>query len=100
MAGDLAGLIPRECYWVPVPNRGGFTDNTLLLAHFVSGLSTGRAKVLDIVKGNARPSIYELKKEGKKMDDDLLGFRLSRRSPNDRRIYLLDNVLATGFTIN
>ena len=100
MAGDLAGLIPRECYLVPVPNRGGFADNTLLLAHFIAGLSTGRAKVLDILKGKPRDSVYALKKEGLELDAGLLGFRLSHKSPDDRKkVYLLDNVIATGFTM-
>ena len=65
----------RREFWrhlVPIPNRDGFADNTLLLAHFVSGMTGGKGKVLDIMKGNARASIYDLKKEGKNMDDDLL----------------------------
>ena len=72
MASDLAGLILDDCHLVPIPNRDGFADNTLLLAHFVSGMTGGKGKVLDIMKGNARASIYDLKKEGKNMDDDLL----------------------------
>jgi hypothetical protein len=99
MASDLAGLIQSDCYLVPVPNREGFADNTLLLAHFVSGMSGGKAKVMDIIRGNPRASVYELKKEGMILDDGLLGFQLTGRIPDDRRLYLLDNVLSTGFTM-
>lgn len=99
MANDLVGLIREDCYLVPVPNRDGFADNTLMLAHFVSGLSQGKAQVLDIVKGKPHASVYDLKKEGQMLDDGFLGFRLCGSIPGDKRIYLLDNVLSTGFTM-
>lgn len=99
MAYDLAGLIQNNCYLVPVPNRCGFANNTLLLAHFVSGLSGSKATVLDIVKGNARSSVYELKKEGYSLEVDSIRFHLANSVPNDHPMYLLDNVLATGYTM-
>lgn len=98
MAKDLAGFVKAGCVLVPIPNRYGFATNTLSLAKMIVRESKREAKIANVLKGCARASLYDCKKEGLRLDQSYFGFYLAAPLPSGKHIMLVDNVLASGLT--
>lgn len=95
--------------FIPVPSRKGKADTTFKLASLVSQRITnktpkwrdGTVTFENILQGNERESLYELKKAGKNIPDgDFFGYRLTGELPQKGTIILVDGVYATGVTMD
>ena len=95
---DLVQFISKDCMLVPIPNRSGFAENTLLLAEMIRKLRPLHVRVADVLKGVERGSLYDSKKNHEARDESYFGFHLTGGVPDHKNIMLLDNVLATGLT--
>ena len=96
-AKDMAKFVNEEDILVPIPSRNGRATTTLLLAKAIAKISG--SKVANILSGNDRQALYDLKKEGGKVNDDFFGYR-TKRNPKKSNVVLIDNVYATGATAN
>lgn len=101
VAEDLAPSVREDCALIPVPNSIGFPLSNLLLVKllvaFIRDMKVN-ADVWDIMVCRQHRASYYCKKEGKQMDEADFGFRLTSTTPEGKKIYLVDNVLATGLT--
>lgn len=95
-AAKLSNLLPPFSIIVPVPNRCGYAKETLLLARALSRVSG--VPVSDVLKGNQRQSLYDVKKSGGMLTEGDLGFKQVSPLPFYRKPVILDNVAATGLT--
>ena len=95
---QMAKMIPPNSILVPVPSHTGNADCTLKLANAIAKI-TG-SDVVDALKGKSRRSLYEMKKNGEKIDSDYLGFYLDRPIESGKNVIFVDNVIATGTTAN
>lgn len=102
-AEAMKGMLPtgRPLILVPIPSRKGYPTTTLLLAEEIRNRSErADVKVIDALRGNARPSFYEEKRQGFfHADDSWFGFRLTKELPKDAEIFVVDNVESTGSTM-
>jgi len=96
MAEEMAILVPKETTLIPVPSSLGKATITKELVDKIAEI-TG-SKVADIVTGNKRASLYSLKKKGKSLSKDELGFKLSATVPKGKYM-IVDTVLGTGTTM-
>ena len=96
VAAKLSNLISPFSIIVPIPNRCGYARETLELANELSRQSG--VPVADVLKGNERASLYDMKKQGRMLSEAELGFRKTGSLPFFRTPILLDNVTATGRT--
>lgn len=96
VAERLSHLIPPFCVIVPMPNRCGYARETLQLAKALSKAS--HTPIADVLKGNVRESLYNLKKQGRLLTERELGFIQVSPLPFYRTPILLDNVASTGTT--
>ncbi|MBQ8082602.1 MAG: hypothetical protein IJ241_00310 [Clostridia bacterium] len=102
----LARQVPENALLVPVPGRWGLATNTLLLSRETAILAQKKVTYANILKGNIRNSLYELKKAGQDISTIRLGIRripnsetiLSQAQEDGRPIILVDNVVDTGTT--
>jgi len=94
MAREMCRYVSPEDILVPVPSHTGRATMTLELAKQIAWNSG--ARVEDVLVGSSRKSLYELKKEGVEVPEGFFGLRLVR--PVEGRIWLVDNVVATGST--
>lgn len=104
IAKDLADLIYDGCTLIPIPCRIGIPIATLALARLLEDNLRETKKlnieVSPILFGCYRESLYHCKKEGRSLHEAELGFHLAASAavPQGKKIYLVDNVLATGLT--
>lgn len=96
VAARLSNMISPFAVIVPIPNRCGYARETLELAKVLSKYSG--VPIADVLKGNERSSLYDMKKQGKTLSEQELGFRQTEALPFYRTPILLDNVTATGTT--
>ena len=96
-AKDMAEFVNQDDILVPIPSRNGRATTTLLLARAIAKISG--SKVANILSGNDRQALYDLKKDGGKVNDDFFGYR-TKRNPKKSNVVLIDNVYATGATAN
>ena len=99
-AGMMADLLtlPSDGVLIPMPSHLGYATDTLDLCKELSSL-TG-LPVMDILHGDMRESIHNLKSLTGKIPTDIsLGFRLTRDVPSGLRPLVVDNVIGTGFTM-
>jgi predicted RNA methylase len=94
-AAEMARLIPPNATLVPIPSSGGKATHTLKLAQEIAKL-TG-SKVADVLQGEARQSLYELKKAGGDPGGVNFGYRLNGAEPTNP--VLIDGVFDTGTTM-
>ena len=92
----MAGMVRPDTVLVPVPSHTGRAGYTLQLASELSRL-TG-APVADILVSQPRASSYELKHQGRVLEAGEMEFRLAGPSLPDKKIMLVDNVVASGNT--
>lgn len=95
MAEKMSEFITSKDNLIPIPSRSGNATSTLNLANAISK-KTG-AKVMDIIKGNERESLYAVKKRGDSTSTIDFGFRLTQKKP--RNAVLIDGVYDTGTTV-
>lgn len=95
-AEEMAKYIPSNAVLVPIPSHTGNATYTLELAQRIARKTT--AEVVDALKCEPREMIYNLKKQGRKPTPKQMGFYLVRSIPENKRIIILDNVVATGTT--
>ena len=99
-AGMMADLLtlPSDGVLIPMPSHLGYATDTHDLCKELSSL-TG-LPVMDILHGDMRESIYNLKSLTGEIPTDIsLGFRLTRDVPSGLRPLVVDNVIGTGFTM-
>ena len=99
----LAQLLTPNAVLVPVPQSSGKADYTLKLANQIQEIRQD-CKVCDVLSGNKRQKLYDIKKTQNSLKGVDLGFKVKyvrkhkRTLKSTPNVYLLDNVLATGFT--
>ena len=97
-AAEMSLLIKelaKDSVLVPVPSHLGYATYTLELAKEVAK-RTG-IRVADVLKGEHRRTLYEMKASGEVIPKDYLKMHIQGHLPSER-IILVDNVLATGQT--
>ena len=95
-AEAMAKYIPTNAVLVPIPSHTGNATYTLELAKRIARATN--AEVLDALKCEPREMLYNLKKQGKRPTPRQMGFYLVRSIPENKRVIILDNVVATGTT--
>ena len=87
-------IIRKGDILIPIPQHNGYSIYTKQIAQLIS-LQTN-AIVEDIIKSKPRETLYELKKQNKKVS---LDFFLSKNLKEIKsNVFLIDNVLDTGQT--
>ena len=97
MAQEMASKIPKNATIIPMSGRKGVSENMLLVANEISKINGN--KVADIIIGEKRESLYDLKKQGKDISQIDLGLKLKGKVP-EGEIYVIDNVVGTGKTVS
>lgn len=97
MARDMAQDAPKGAIFVPVPSRNGIADDTLKMAEIIAATVDGT--VSNVLVGNDRKSLYDIKADGGSVDPSFFGYSLNGALP-DGEIVLVDNVYDTGSTAN
>lgn len=95
-AQKMAPLVPANAVLIPIPSRTGKATNMLALANAIAE-ATG-AEVKDILTGESRESLYEMKKRGATLALEDLGIKASETIPSDKIPIFIDNVVDTGLT--
>ena len=95
-AAEMVQYIPTNAVLVPMPSHTGKATYTLELCKRIARETA--AEVCDYLKGTPRETLYNLKKQGRHILPAKLGFYLSQPLPANKRIIIIDNVVATGTT--
>lgn len=96
MAASLA--LPSDGVLIPMPSHLGYATDTLALCKELSELSG--LPVMDILRSDPHESVYHLKTHTGSLPFGLhLGFRLTGDVPSSLRPLVVDNVIATSFTM-
>lgn len=102
-ADEMVSQVPDDAVLIPMPGRHGYASDTLELAQAIADryneTHETQIEVLDILKGNDRPSQYETKRAtGKSLNLDTFGMYLDGQIPEGKFPVLIDNVVASGTT--
>ena len=98
----LSRYVPPRSVLIPIPSHDGHATYTLKLAKFIAK-RTG-AKVLDILKTDARESLYMQKQKGVDIDYVDLGYwimntpEIGEILKSAKNVILVDNVVDSGVT--
>jgi len=95
-AREMVQYIPTNAVLVPMPSHTGRATYTKDLCRMIARETA--AEVCDYLRGSERETLYSLKKQGRKPTPKKLGFYLSQPLPTDKRVIIIDNVVATGTT--
>lgn len=95
-AAEMVQYIPSNAVLVPMPSHTGKATYTLELCKRIARETA--AEVCDYLRGRERETLYNLKKQGRHILPAKLGFYLSQPLPTDKRVIIIDNVVATGTT--
>ena len=95
-AAEMVQYIPTNAVLVPMPSHTGKATYTLELCKRIARETA--AEVCDYLKGTPRETLYNLKKQGRHILPAKLGFYLSQPLPKNKRVLIVDNVVATGTT--
>ena len=95
-AAEMVKYIPSNAALVPMPSHSGAATYTKELCRLIAKETA--AEVCDYLKGTPRETLYNLKKQGRHILPAKLGFYLSQPLPTNKRIIIIDNVVATGTT--
>lgn len=99
IAEFLALQVSADDVLSPVPDRNGVSGIMGLVCERVSELSG--CSVWDGIRGAARKSQYESKKNGRSLSEGDLGFSLIGDCPNKNgRHFIVDSIKDTGLTLN
>lgn len=95
-AAEMVRYIPKNAVLIPMPSHTGNATYTKELCTMIARETS--AEVRDILKGAKRETLYNLKKQGRRIMPQKLGFYVTEQPPTDKRILIIDNVVATGTT--
>ena len=95
-AHEMVQYIPSNAVLVPMPSHTGRATYTKDLCKLIARETA--AEVCDYLRGSERETLYSLKKQGRKPTPKKLGFYLAQPLPTDKRVVIIDNVVATGTT--
>lgn len=95
-AREMVQYIPTNAVLIPMPSHTGRPTYTLELCKRLARDTA--AEVCDILRGSERETLYKLKKQGRHIMPKKLGFYVTEPAPTDKRILIIDNVVATGTT--
>ena len=88
-------IIDENSLLIPAPQHEGYAIYTKEIAEMIA--SKSGAKVVDIVKSSQRKPLYEYKQIHKKV---VLDFTVTEKLiVNNQKVFLVDNVLNTGQTL-
>lgn len=88
-------IIDENCLLIPAPQHEGYAIYTKEIAEMIA--SKSGAKVVDIIKSSQRKPLYEYKQMRKKT---VLDFTATEKLiVNNQKVFLVDNVLNTGQTL-
>ena len=99
----LSEIVTPGAVLIPVPQSDGKARYTLELANSIREIRKD-CRVYDILSGECRDRLYDIKKTNPKLKGVNLGFKVvadaetSVTLRENKNIFLVDNVLATGFT--
>lgn len=88
-------VIDENCLLIPAPQHEGYAIYTKDIAEMIA--SESGAKVVDMIKSSPRKTLYEYKQNHQKINLDFIATENLR--VNDQKIFLVDNVLHTGQTL-
>ncbi len=90
--------IPKNASLIPLPSSDGSTSVNLELLSLIQSLRKD-IKIIDILRGRSRESLYKLKKEQRAIPNDFFGFYLLKNKFEiNNNTYLFDAVVDTGTT--
>ena len=92
----MAPMVGPDDVLVPIPSHTGKAVQMLSLSRELAQL-TG-ASLVDVMEGKQRESSYNLKLKGVVQQASEMGFRLNGQIPQGKRVWLVDNVVASGNT--
>lgn len=95
-AREMVQYIPTNAVLIPMPSHTGRATYTKELCRLIARETA--AEVRDILRGSERETLYNLKKQGRHIMPKKLGFYVTEPAPTDKRILIIDNVVATGTT--
>lgn len=95
-ARKMATLVPENAVLVPIPNHNGKARETLSLAIAVAQES--HSPIANVLNGRERESNYLMKKLGKPLTEEQMGFRQFAPLPKGHIPVLIDGVVDTGTT--
>lgn len=97
-AWRMADLVPDNAVLVPIPGHLGRASSTLRLAEAIAALKPG-ASVVDALEAEPHESNYDQKKRLHKPPKSVNMWRREGvELPEDRPVYFIDNVVASGKT--
>ena len=101
----LSQILTPNAILVPIPQSSGKADYTLKLANTIKVIRQD-CQVIDMLCGDRHEKLYDIKKSNPKLEGIDFSMRVrsnincKRTLKNNSNVYLLDNVLNTGFTFN
>lgn len=101
----LSQILTPNAVLIPVPQSSGKADYTLELANTIRIIRQD-CEVIDILSGRTRRKLYDIKKTRTSLKGVKTGLKVKDNAycketlASNRNIYLLDNVLNTGFTFS
>lgn len=101
----LSQIITPNAVLIPVPQSSGKADYTLELANTIR-IIRHDCEVIDILSGTPRKKLYDIKKVKTSLKGVRTGLKVKETADCKEtllscdNIFLLDNVLNTGFTFN
>ena len=101
----LSQILSPNAVLIPVPQSSGKADYTLELANTIRIIRQD-CEVMDILSGRTRKKLYDIKKSKTNLKGVRTGLKVKESADckevlqSNPNIFLLDNVLNTGFTFN
>jgi len=101
----LSQIITSNAVLIPVPQSSGKADYTLELANTIRIIRRD-CEVVDILSGTPRKKLYDIKKTKTSLKGVRTGLKVKENADcketlqSNSNIFLLDNVVNTGFTFN
>lgn len=101
----LSQILTPNSILIPIPQSSGKADYTLKIANSIKGIRQD-CEVVDILSGTPRKKLYEIKKTKTSLKGVRTGLKVKETTDcketlqSNTNIFLLDNVLNTGFTFN
>ena len=95
-AREMVKYIPSNAVLIPMPSHTGRATYTKELCRMIARETA--AQVCDCLQGTPRETLYSLKQQGRRPTPKKLGFYLAEPLPTDKRVIIVDNVVATGTT--
>ena len=101
----LSQIVAPNSVLIPIPQSSGNAEYTLELANAIRGIRND-CEVVDILSGTPRKKLYDIKKTRTSLKGVKTGLKVKDNADcketlqSNSNIFLLDNVLNTGFTFN